>query len=282
MLRRAQPYIQLTRLNKPIGILLLLWPTLWALWLAAKGTPSLRLLSIFILGVILMRSAGCIINDILDRSFDRHVERSQHRPITSGQITVKRALILFFVLMSLAFLLVLHLNTLCLWLAIIAAVLTCCYPLMKRYIVLAQGFLGITFAWGIPMAYAATNATLPTECWLLYLANACWVIAYDTLYAMTDKVDDLKIGLHSSAIFFGRFDRAIIACLHGISLSLLSTIAYLNNLAWPMYAGIFVAALLALYQQHLIRSRQPALCFRAFLNNHWLGFAVFLGLLFSL
>lgn len=274
-------YLKLMRFDKPIGTFLLLWPTLWALWLAAQGTPSLLLLFVFIAGTVIMRAAGCVINDIADRRFDRHVSRTKERPLANGSLSVRSAWIIFFILLGSAFLLVLLLNRLTLFIAIFAAVVAMIYPLMKRVTHLPQFVLGIAFSAGIPMAYAATLGYIPSSCWVVVFANYCWIIAYDTMYALTDRQDDLLIGVKSTAILFGEYDRIIIGVLQLLALSTLMIFGIGLHLAWPYYLGIGGAALFALYQQRLIAKRDPQRCFKAFLNNHWFGLAVFAGILLA-
>ncbi|WP_392561386.1 4-hydroxybenzoate octaprenyltransferase [Orbus sturtevantii] len=272
-------YFQLMRLDKPIGTLLLLWPTLWGLWLA--GAPTLALFFIFILGVFLMRAAGCVINDFADRRFDSYVERTKARPIASGKINARQALILFILLIFLSILLLLILPPLVWLFACFAFLTTLIYPFMKRFTHLPQVILGIAFSWGIPMAYIASIDALPLSCWLLCLANICWTIAYDTQYAMVDRDDDLKIGIKSTAILFGKNDKLIIGILQFTMLFLLVIIGLYNQLALIFYASLGVVAALFVYQQTLITDRQRKLCFKAFLNNNYVGLAIFIGLFFS-
>ncbi len=272
-------YVQLTRLNRPIGILLLLWPTLWALWIAGEGHPDPQLVVIFILGVVLMRSAGCVINDYADRRIDRHVARTKNRPLTTGQISEHEALILFGVLAIIAFLLVLLLNPLTIALSFGGVFLAVSYPFMKRYTHLPQAYLGAAFGWAIPMAFAAQTGGLPNGLWLLFLATLLWAMIYDTMYAMVDRHDDLKIGVKSSAILFGRHDRLIIALLQASLLLVLYLAGKTFALGIYYIVGLTGAALLSLYHQWLIRNRDPDFCFKAFLHNHWLGAVVFLGIL---
>jgi 4-hydroxybenzoate polyprenyltransferase len=269
------------RFDKPIGILLLLWPTYWALWLCNSKHPSLKIFIIFSLGVILTRAAGCIINDIADRNFDGHVARTKHRPIANGSIKIKPALILFCSLMCIAFSMVLLLNTYTIGLACIAALLATSYPFMKRFIHMPQAVLGLAFAWSIPMAYAASNNHIPPIAILLFIATAIWIIAYDTEYALTDIDDDLKIGLRSSAIFFGRHVRLAIGCCQITFLAILTYVGRHYQLGWPFYVGIIIASILLVYQQFLIANKRRDACFRAFMNNHWVGFSIFLGIVIS-
>ncbi len=276
--QRIMLYVELTRLHKPIGIMLLLWPTLWALWAAAEGVPDIHILIVFVTGVILMRSAGCIINDYADRNIDRHVARTRERPLTSGRISSREALSLFVVLCLMAFMLVLTLNWLTIALSFGALALAVVYPFMKRHTHLPQVVLGAAFGWAAPMAFAAQTGTVPQLAWLLFTANVLWSTAYDTMYAMVDREDDLKIGVRSTAILFADQDRVIIAILQAmVVLALVLIGAQLQRGAW-YFIGLAVAAGLATYQLVLIRDREPAACFKAFLNNNWFGAVVFIGL----
>ncbi len=279
---KAVQYGRLMRADKPIGILLLLWPTLWALWVAADGIPSLHVLLVFVLGVVLMRSAGCVINDYADRNIDSHVARTRQRPLASGTVTVKEALILFVVLVLVAFLLVLTLDAFTIVLSFAALLLAVIYPFTKRYISTPQIVLGVAFAWAIPMAFAAIRGELPLETWLLFFATVAWAVAYDTYYAMVDREDDLKIGVKSTAILFGRHDLLMIALFHTIVLLALLWLGFLIAAGVIYYLALFVAALLAIYQQWIARHRDPQQCFRAFLNNNWFGAVVFLGVFLDL
>ena len=279
MPERLRNYAELMRLNRPIGIYLLLWPALWALWLAAEGRPQPLNVAIFIAGVVLMRSAGCVINDYADRGFDPHVERTKHRPIAEGRVSPREALVLFTVLCLAALLVALPLNALALALSVPAVLLAASYPFSKRYTHLPQAHLGAAFGWAVPMAFAAETNTVPPLAWLLFAVTLLWAVAYDSFYAMVDRADDLRIGVKSSAILFGRADRAITALLQLAVLGGLVGIGVWANLGAWYYAGLAVAAALALYQQWLIRAREPAACFKAFLNNHWFGLAVFAGIL---
>jgi len=269
--------LQLIRFDRPIGTLLLLWPTLWALWLAADGVPNLKLLAIFVAGTFLTRSAGCIINDLADRKVDGAVTRTRERPLVVGAVTPREAVIMFFVLMLLAFVLVLFTNTLTIELSLIAVLLASTYPFMKRYTHLPQVVLGAAFSWGIPMAFAAQRGTLPPALWLVYLGNLLWTVAYDTAYAMVDRDDDLKVGIKSSAILFGRYDRLAIAMLQLACLLSLYLAGRAFGLGFYYNSSLAIAALLFVYQQYLIRERQPSGCFKAFLHNNWVGMAVFAG-----
>jgi 4-hydroxybenzoate polyprenyltransferase len=277
---RRRDYALLMRLDKPIGIWLLLWPTLWALWFAADGFPPLDLLAVFILGTVLMRSAGCVINDYADRNFDPHVERTKTRPIAAGRVSPREALVLFVVLCLAALMIAWHLNAQALRLSLPAAALAASYPFAKRFHSLPQAHLGIAFSWGIPMAYAAVRGAVPWgEAGLLMAANLCWVIAYDTYYAMSDREDDLKIGVKSSAILFGRHDRLIIGLLQAAALALLWYVGRLHRLGLVHALGLAAAAGFALYQQRMTRTRERGPCFAAFRNNNWFGMAIMLGLL---
>ncbi len=272
-------YWRLMRFDKPIGILLLLWPTLWALWIAGQGQPHLYILTIFIVGVILMRAAGCIINDIADRHFDHQVQRTKNRPLATQTIPLKNALLLFSLLSLLAGGLVLLLNPLTIALAVIGLIIAIIYPFMKRITYWPQAFLGLAFAWGIPMAFAAEKNDVPAIAWWLFATTALWIIVYDTQYAMVDRSDDVKIGVKSTAILFGKQDKIIIGILQTAVLISLLLFAHHLNLNFNFYLGWGCALILAIYQQFLIRHRDPHACFKAFLNNHWFGFAIFIGFL---
>ena len=274
---RVQQYWLLARFDRPIGILILLWPTLWALWVASQGHPDPLVFTVFVLGVILMRAAGCVINDYADREFDPHVERTRQRPIAAGRVKPKEALILFAILCLIAFSLVLLMNRLTILLSFVAAFLAASYPFMKRYTHLPQAYLGIAFGWAVPMAFAAQTGSVPLVAWIMYLATVLWALVYDTMYAMVDKEDDLKIGVKSTAILFGDKDRHIMAVLQIIIIGLLMIIGRMENLTWPYYLGVLVAAGLSVYQQILIYNRDKAKCFKAFLNSNWFGLAVFSG-----
>jgi 4-hydroxybenzoate polyprenyltransferase len=272
-------YWVLARFDRPIGTLILLWPALWALWLASDGKPDILALTVITLGVIVMRAAGCVINDYADRDFDPHVERTKTRPIAAGKIKPKSALIFFVVLCAVAFGLVLLLNTLTIKLSFIGAFLAASYPFMKRYTHLPQAYLGIAFGWAVPMAFAAQMNTIPPVAWVLYLAVTLWALVYDTMYAMVDKDDDLKIGVKSTAILFGNYERHIMAVLQCVILLLLFIVGELQNLGTFYYLSLLIAAGFSVYQQKLIFHREKTACFRAFLNNNWFGLVVFLGLL---
>lgn len=271
-------FIRLMRLDKPIGIFLLLWPTLMALWIAGHGKPDFMIASIFILGTIVMRSAGCVINDFLDRRFDRFVERTKNRPLAMGALSITEALLAFFTLIVIAFLLVLQLNFLTIKMSIVAFLLAMIYPLMKRYTHLAQVVLGAAFGWAVPMAFAALTNQIPFEAWVLYAATCCWAIIYDTEYAMTDRVDDIKLGLKSTAILFGKADRIMIALFQICMFLLLIKFGIKVGLGKMYYAGLGMASFFSIYQQYLIKDRIPSNCFKAFLNNNFLGAIIFLGL----
>lgn len=275
---RLTHYEKLMRLDKPIGILLLLWPTLWAQWLASHGQPDWLILWIFTIGVVVMRSAGCVINDYADRDFDAHVERTRERPLAAGKVSPKEALLLAGGLALLAFLLVLPLGKLVIGLSFVALFLAASYPFTKRFFAIPQAYLGIAFGFGIPMSYAALWGEVPMEAWLLLMANVFWAIAYDTEYAMVDRADDLKIGIKTSAITFGRFDRAAIGVCYAATLALLAWVGWQRQMDVVYYAGLGVAAAIAAYHLVLIRHRDPRQCFRAFLHNTWFGAAVFGGI----
>ncbi|OLQ89384.1 4-hydroxybenzoate polyprenyltransferase [Vibrio panuliri] len=276
---KARAYWQLMRMDKPIGTLLLLWPTMWALIIAAQGIPSLNVLLVFVVGVILMRAAGCVINDFADRKVDGHVKRTQHRPLPSGLVSSREAVTLFLVLAILSFVLVLTMNPLTIKLSFVGIFLAFIYPFMKRYTHLPQLFLGLAFSWAIPMAWAAQANELPPMVWFLFVMNALWTIAYDTQYAMVDRDDDLKIGIKSTAILFGRFDKMIIGALQLTTLLMLIGLGMWHSLGASFYWSVLVVGALFVFQQHLIRRRQRELCFQAFLNNNYVGMVVTVGLL---
>jgi 4-hydroxybenzoate polyprenyltransferase len=276
---RLKQYWLLSRFDRPIGILILLWPALWALWVASDGRPDLGVLTVICLGVVLMRAAGCVINDYADREFDPHVARTKQRPIAAGKVKPKEALWIFVVLCLCAFGLVLTLNIFTILLSFIAAFLAASYPFMKRYTQLPQAYLGIAFGWAIPMSFSAQTNYIPLVAWVMYLAVVLWALVYDTMYAMVDKEDDLKIGVKSTAILFGSYDRHIMAFLQLIIIGLLIIVGQMKHLSWPYYGGILVATGLFVYQQKLIYYRDKTQCFKAFLNNNWFGMVVFIGLL---
>ncbi len=271
-------YWLLARFDKPIGILILLWPALWALWVASAGHPDPLVLTVICLGVVLMRAAGCVINDYADRDFDPHVERTKQRPIAAGKVSPKEALWFFVILCLLAFGLVLWLNLFTIELSFVGAFLAASYPFMKRYTQLPQAYLGIAFGWAVPMSFSAQTDTIPPVAWIMYFAVLLWALVYDTMYAMVDKDEDLKIGVKSTAILFGAYDRHIMAVLQLIIISLLIIIGQMQGLGLPYYSGLFVATVLCVYQQKLIFHREKPLCFKAFLNSNWFGLVVFLGL----
>ena len=275
---QLQEYAQLMRLHRPIGILLVLWPTLWALWIASNGHPDLLISIVFILGVILMRSAGCVINDYADRNIDPHIRRTSDRPLAAKRVTEREALTLFVLLCLIAFGLVLLMNWLTIALSIIAAILAASYPFMKRYTHLPQVYLGIAFGFSIPMAFAAQTGSIPIIAWWLFIINILWTIAYDTMYAMADREEDIKIGVKSTAILFGKADKAIIATLQITALILLYWIG--DNLKFNQiyFTGLLIAASLIIYQQWLIKDRKAGDCFQAFLNNNWFGATIFIGI----
>jgi 4-hydroxybenzoate polyprenyltransferase len=275
-------YEKLMRLDKPIGILLLLWPTLWALWLSSLGRPDWWVLWVFMLGTVLMRSAGCVINDYADRDFDKHVERTKERPLTAGKVTTKEALALFAALSLVSFLLVLMLgNELVIWMSVPALFLAASYPFTKRFLAIPQAYLGIAFGFGIPMAYAAHLGDVPAEAWWLLLANVFWAVAYDTEYAMVDREDDLKIGIKTSAITFGRFDVAAVMGCYVMTLGIIGWLGSALHLGWPFYAGLAVAAGIFGLHYTWIRGRERMLCFKAFLHNNYAGAAIFVGIVLS-
>jgi 4-hydroxybenzoate polyprenyltransferase len=278
LVERLTLYEQLMRLDRPIGIFLLLWPTLWGLWFASAGRPDPLVLWIFILGTVLMRSAGCVINDYADRDIDPHVERTRNRPLAAGRVSPKEALLLAAVLALLAFLLILPLNRLTWLMAVPALLLAASYPWTKRFFALPQAYLGIAFGFGIPMAYAAQTGTVPAIAWWLLVANMFWSIAYDTEYAMVDRDDDLKLGIKTSAITFGRWDVAAVMACYAAMLGLLVWVGQRLEMGVAYYLGLAVAAAIALYHYTLIRHRERQACFRAFLHNNWLGAAVFGGI----
>lgn len=275
-------YAYLMRLDKPVGILLLLWPTLWALWLAANGVPPLSILMIFVTGVVLMRSAGCVINDIFDRNFDRHVARTRQRPLAAGTVAVKQALFLAAFLGLLAFLLVLFCNQLTIMLAFAGAGLAVTYPLLKRVTHLPQLGLGLAFSWGVPMAFAAVTYDVPEKAWLIFATAALWPVIYDTMYAMVDRADDVKVGVKSTAILFGHYDVLIISILMLIFMILLFTIGHVFELNYFYYLSLVIVAYRLVQDLRLIQSRDPAQCFQAFKNNNLIGVIIFIGISISL
>jgi len=272
-------YWRLMRFDKPIGILLLMWPTWWALLLAGTGRPSLKNCLIFTTGVVLMRTAGCVMNDIVDRDFDPHVERTRLRPLASGELGLSQAIGTFVLLMILAFLLVLLTNALTVKLAFVGAALASVYPFFKRFTQLPQIMLGIAFGWGIPMAFAAETMQVPWVAWWLLGINILWSVIYDTLYAMVDREDDQTVGVKSSAILFGRFDILIIGILMGLMIISLCTLGVFLGLSWPWYSAVFIATVLFAQQLFTTRERDRDDCFKAFLNNNWVGLVIVIGLL---
>jgi 4-hydroxybenzoate polyprenyltransferase len=279
--RRLDAYERLMRLDKPVGALLLLWPTLWAVWLASRGWPSLQHVVIFVLGTWLMRSAGCAVNDFADREFDPHVERTRTRPLAAREIAPREALVVAALVALAAFGLVLFLNRFAILLSFLGLAIAAGYPFSKRFFPLPQAWLGVAFGFGIPMAYAAIQNGLPAECWLLLAANVFYSFAYDTEYAMVDRNDDAKIGIRTSALTLGRYDVAAVMASYGALLALLAAIGVRLGLRWPFYAGLAVAAALMAYHYFLIRDRSRAGCFKAFRENNWVGAAIFAGIVLS-
>ncbi|MCB1914929.1 MAG: 4-hydroxybenzoate octaprenyltransferase [Rhodocyclaceae bacterium] len=275
---RLSLYERLMRLDKPIGILLLLWPTLWGLWVAGMGRPSAFVVWIFVLGTVLMRSAGCVINDYADREFDGHVERTRNRPLATGEVGTQEALILAAGLALAAFVLILPLDRMVIWLSLPALFLAASYPFTKRFLAIPQAYLGIAFGFGIPMAFAALQQQLPPIAWVMVLANVFWAVAYDTEYAMVDRPDDLKIGIRTSAITFGRFDVAAVMTCYLTALGLMAWVGVVAGRGWIYQLGLAVALGIAIHHYTLIRDRDRARCFKAFLHNNWLGGAIFVGL----
>ncbi len=279
---RLKQYALLMRLDKPVGIYLLLWPTLWAIWIASEGKPDLLVLFVFIAGVILMRSAGCVINDYADRDFDAHVKRTADRPLAAGRVSTREAIILSASLALVAFGLVLLMNSLTIKLSFVAILLAASYPFIKRFTHLPQFYLGLAFGWGIPMAFAALQNSVPPIAWVLLLANIIWAVIYDTMYAMIDREDDLKIGVKSTAILFGEHDLMIIGMLQFLMLILLLVAGNMANLSWPYHLSLLITAALMLQHRVLIRERDTVKCFQAFKQNHWIGVVILLGIVFSL
>lgn len=281
-LARVPDFLRLTRLDRPIGTWLLMWPTLWALWLAAEGIPERGTLLIFVIGVYVMRAAGCVVNDYADRHFDGHVKRTRDRPLATGRITEKEAKVLFAGLVIVAFGLVCLTNLPTVLLSFAALALAATYPFMKRYTHFPQVVLGAAFSWGIPMAFMAIQRQVPLEAWLLLAANVAWTVAYDTEYAMVDRDDDLKVGIKSTAVLFGRADRLMIGLLQALTLLLLAWVGLRLTLGGFFWLGLAAMGAIFVFQHHLIRHRERDPCFRAFLNNHWAGLVVFAGIALSL
>ena len=277
-LRRLPDFIQLGRLDRPIGIYLLMWPALWALWIAADGHPSYKLIFIFVAGVVLTRTGGCIINDYADREFDGHVKRTANRPLATGRISSKEALTIAAIIGLLAFVLVLFTNTFTIIMSVGGLLLACTYPYMKRHTYLPQLVLGAAFAWAIPMAYAAARNTIPPEAWIIYLANVSWTMAYDTLYAMVDRDDDLQVGIKSTAILFGEADLTMVGILDGMALLAMLLLGHKLHFSGWYYAGLAGAVLLWSWELWQARNRERDACFRSFLHNHWAGAAIFAGI----
>ena len=276
--RRLDAYERLLRLDKPVGTLLLLWPTLWAVWLAARGSPSIELVAIFGVGTLLMRSAGCALNDFADRGFDAHVERTRQRPLAAGEITPAEALVLALLLAATAFGLVLMLNRLAVQLSFVALAIAATYPYAKRFFALPQLYLGVAFGFGIPMAYAAIQERLPIECWVLFAANLFYSFAYDTEYAMVDRADDARIGIRTSALTLGRWDVAAVMASYAIMVAILLFLGLYLSLYWPYYVGLAAAAAMMVYHWRLIRDRRREGAFDAFMHNNWVGAAVLGGI----
>ncbi|WP_281646476.1 4-hydroxybenzoate octaprenyltransferase [Parendozoicomonas sp. Alg238-R29] len=276
---RLENYIQITRFNRPIGTFLLLWPTLWALWIAADGWPNPGLIIIFSIGTLLMRSAGCVINDFADRNLDGHVKRTQNRPMATGQVSKKEALLLFSALLTASFLLVLLTNALTIQLSFAGAALAIIYPFMKRFTNLPQFVLGAAFAWGIPMAWAAQTEAVAPVSWLMFAGCLLWIVAYDTQYAMVDRDDDLKIGIKSTAILFGRYDNLIIQILQGLTLGILVITGLITSSGVAYYLGLAGMAGVFFHQRRMTQNRDRDECFKAFLSNHWAGLAVLIGII---
>ncbi|MDH5352830.1 MAG: 4-hydroxybenzoate octaprenyltransferase [Gammaproteobacteria bacterium] len=277
--QRIKLYSELIRFEKPIGTYLLLWPTLWALAIAAEGSPDRWILLVFVAGVFLMRSAGCAINDYADREIDLHIARTRDRPLTSGKIEPKEALLVFALFSLLSFALVLTLNRFTILLSVVGVLLAASYPFMKRFHYLPQVHLGAAFGWAIPMAFAAQTGTLPKQAWLLFVANIIWAVAYDTMYSMADREDDLRVGVKSSAILFGEYDRAVVGLLQFLFILTLLLIGRDLGFSSFYYYALFVASLFLIYEQIMINKREPGKCFEAFLHNHWVGAIVFAGIM---
>lgn len=278
LLERGRQYWYLMRFHRPIGIFLLLWPPMWALWIAGEGRPDPKVVLVFVLGVVLMRAAGCVINDYADRDFDPHVARTRDRPIAAGRVSAQEALLLFAGLCGLAFLLVLQLNRLTVALSFIGLFLAASYPFTKRFTHLPQAYLGIAFGWAVPMAFAAQSGEIPAVAWGLFAATILWALVYDTMYAMVDRDDDLKIGVKSTAILFGRHDRLVIGLIQAGMVAILGWVGKTAQLGASYYLGLIVAIALAVYQQRLLAGRERDKCFQAFLNNNWFGAVIFIAI----
>ena len=277
--RRARDLIELARLHRPIGIWLLLWPVLWAVWIAGASHPASKVLVVFVLGTVAMRSAGCVVNDLADRDFDPFVKRTRDRPIASRRISPTEAVVWFLILVAIALALVLQLDPYTIRMSVIGAGLAVSYPFFKRFFPLPQFYLGVAFSWGVPMAFMAQNGNIPRVAWIIFFAGIIWAAIYDTMYAMVDREDDIKIGVKSSAIVFGDMDKLIIGMLQGLMLYTLYLVGTNMEFGYWYNAGVVAAAVFFVYQQWLIRKREPARCFQAFLNNHYVGLAVFIGVL---
>lgn len=278
VIQQLENYAYLIRLDRPIGILLLLWPTLWALWIAAEGFPHIGVLLVFVTGVVLMRSAGCAINDFADRKIDGHVSRTKTRPIINGKVSPKEAVWVFVTLSLIAFCLVLFMNKLTIYLSFVGAALAASYPFMKRFHFLPQVHLGAAFGWAVPMAYAAQSNEITPVAWLLFLATVLWTTVYDTMYALADREDDIKIGVKSTAVLFGDADQVIIGILQVLLIFTLLLIGHRAGLGLFYYLGVLIAAGFAAYQQYLITDHDPKMCIEAFLNNNWFGMTIFAGI----
>lgn len=281
IIRRLDAYERLIRLDKPVGALLLLWPTLWAVWLAARGRPSFDLVLIFVVGTLLMRSAGCAVNDYADRNFDPHVERTRGRPLATGEIRPHEALLVAALLAAAAFALVLFLNWYAIALSFVALAIAVSYPFAKRYFALPQACLGVAFSFGIPMAYAAIEGRLPAACWILFAANLFYVFAYDTEYAMVDRDDDARLGLRTSALTLGHWDVSAVIASYALMLAILTALGFMLALAWPYYLGLAAAAAMLVHHWRLIRNRTREGCFKAFRHSHWIGAVIFAGIVLS-
>jgi 4-hydroxybenzoate polyprenyltransferase len=279
--KRLDAYERLIRLDQPIGTLLLLWPTLWAVWLASGGKPRIDIVLIFVVGTLLMRSAGCALNDYADRDYDPHVERTRGRPLASGEIQPYEALVLAALLAAAAFALVLYLNWFAILLSFLGLAIAALYPFTKRFFALPQAFLGVAFGFGIPMAYAAIQWRLPLECWILFAANICYSFAYDTEYAMVDREDDARLGIRTSALTLGRWDVVAVMASYALMLALLLVLGLNLSLAWPYYLGLAIACAMMVYHGFLIRDRGRERCFKAFRHNNWVGGVIFAGIAFS-